>query len=233
MEANVTLPSAGLVYPGVDVSKIQVRSMKGKDEKLLAELNIDNVEKKYAELLKQLITGIDVQELTLGDRGLLLLWIKANSYSPIVKTKTVCEHCYNSITVDVDLTQVTLKELSEDLKEPASITLSDNSELKLRLFRVKDEIKVAEVEKKQGKANASLYQLALSIVDDKDIPTRISFLENLDTQDLQKIRKFHLDNVHGPELDKIKFTCPKCGSDEGVLSLPFRPDFLLPTQDGA
>ena len=72
-----------------------------------------------------------------------------SSQATLVKAQTVCESCYQRVNVDVDLTSIELKELPADFAEPYSVKLSDGTELKLRLFRVKDEIKVAEAEKKQ------------------------------------------------------------------------------------
>lgn len=229
MEATAVLSTKGLVYENIDPSKITIRTLKGRDEKLLAELNLDNVEKKYLALLKNVITGIDPSELTLGDRAGFLLWLRANSYSTIVNVDLICESCYQKISLPIDLTSIEFKELPNNFKEPYEITLSDGSTLKLRLFRVKDEIKIADWEKKTGVAEAYIYRWALSIVDDRDIPTRMAWLENLESKDLVLIREFHERFIHGPELDKIKYSCPKCGSDEGVMTMPFRPDFLIPT----
>ena len=40
----IKLPSKGLAYKDVDMSKIKIRTFKAKDEQLIAELNIDNTE---------------------------------------------------------------------------------------------------------------------------------------------------------------------------------------------
>ena len=230
MEAVAFLPSGGRVYKDVNPEDIVVRTMKGKDEKLLAEMNYDNIEKKYAILLNALVTGIDAKDLTLGDRASIILWIRANSFSSTLPTTFICSECFQKVSTDIDLTKVELKELADDFVEPCEITLSDDTQIKLRLFRVQDELKISEWEKKTSVAEAYLYRWALSIVEDDDIPTRIAKLSNMEARDLLKIKSFHKANLHGPELDKVPYLCPKCGS-EGVLTLPFRPDFLIPSED--
>jgi hypothetical protein len=228
--ACVGLPSGGKVYENVNLENVKVRTLKGKDEKILAEMNIDNVEKKYTELLSNLVSGINVNNLTLGDRTWLLLWERINSYSPNFPVSIVCDTCFQKIELKIDLSQLDVVELPEDFKEPFTITLENGETLDLRLFRVSDEIKMLDWEKKLGASNSYMYRWALSLADDRDIPTKISYLESLDAKDLLKIKKFHKDFEHGPNLGKCAYKCPKCGG-EGYLALPFRPDFLVPSSE--
>jgi hypothetical protein len=231
MEMKLELPSAGRIYP---IDSISVRSMKGIDEKLLADLNLENLEKKYLALLSNkdrsgnpLVKGIDPQKLTLGDRLYILLWERINSYSKNFRVELVCQYCFEKIATTIDLTTIEEKPLPETFKEPYEITLSNNDKVSLRLFRLEDEIKIIDREKKDGAEKTYLYKLALSMVDDRDILTRISYLEDLEGRDISLIKKFHEDFDHGPNINQVKYTCSKC-EEVGHMSLPFRPNFLIP-----
>src|ERR1035437_9410203 len=169
----VELPSKGLVYD-VPLSDIVLRSMKGGDEKILAELSIDNIETKYLALLKNrihggdpLVKGIDPAKLTLGDRLYILLWLRINSYSPTFKSSVVCSNCFKKVKVDIDLTKIEEKGLPEGFKEPYEVVLDSGDKVNLRLFRIADEILAYEKEKKDGVEETYLYRLALTLVDDK------------------------------------------------------------------
>jgi hypothetical protein len=234
MRDSLQLPSKGKVYQ-VPLESITVRSLKGGDEKLLSDLTLDNLEKKYLLLLKNriknglpVVSGIEPEKLTLGDRLYILLWLRIQSYSAIFKAELVCQYCFEKIKVDIDLQKIEEKTLDENFKEPYEIVLKDGSKVNLRLFRIEDEIKVAEREKKDGTEKTYLYKLALSIVDDKSIPERIDYLENLDVKDLSLIKKFHEDFDHGPKINEVAYDCPKC-KEAGQLALPFRPQFLIPS----
>ena len=228
------LPSRGLVYD-VKPSDIKIRTIRGGDEKLLAELSIDNIETKYLALLNNkirggdpVVKGIDPGKLTLGDRLYILLWLRINSYSPIFKTTLVCENCFKTVNINIDLTKIDERTLPDGFKEPYAVTLDSGEIVNIRLFRIEDEIKSYDKEKKDGIEATYLYRLALSIVDDKTIPERIVYLEDMQGKDLAKIKYFHESHVHGPILDKIPYECPEC-KEAGVCSLPFRPDFLQPS----
>lgn len=235
MEVALTdLPSKGLVYD-VPLANIIVRTMCGGDEKLLAELSIENIEMKYLALMKNriksgesLVRGIDPAKLTLGDRLYILLWQRINSFSPKFKSNLVCQNCFKDVNLEIDLTKINETYLPEGFKEPYEVVLSEGK-VNLRLFRVEDEIKAYDKEKKDGIEKVYLYRLALTIVDStKSVEDRIAFLESLPTIDLAKIKYFHELHVHGPQLNNIQYTCPKC-QEVGQLSLPFRSTWLIPS----
>ena len=234
METSLDLPSQGKVYD-VPLDKIVIRPLWGGDEKLISELNIDNIETKYLSLFsnktrdgKPVVSGIDPSKLTLGDRLYILLWLRINSYSPKFKANLVCDYCFEKINIEIDLTTVPEKTLPVDFKSPQEVTLDSGEKVSLRIFTVADEILAYDKEKKEGIEKTYLYRLALSIVDSKTIPERIAFLEDLTGKDLSKIKYFHESNVHGPQLDKIPYVCPKC-KEAGLLTLPFRPTWLIPS----
>lgn len=221
---KVNLPSRCRVYD-VDPASITIRTLKGKDEKIIAEITSDNLVLKMNQLLENVLEGIDPRKLTLGDRQYLLLWLAANSYGKDYPVDTICEGCGQQISEVVDISQLEVQYLPEDFAEPYEVKLSDGSSVFMRLFRVEDELSILEWEA-QGK-NSWLYRYALTIVDQsKNVLEKIEFLENLEARDIAKIRAFHEKFDHGPIMES-KYECKYCGF-KGVMDVPFRIEMVFP-----
>jgi len=226
---TIKLPSKCLIYPEVDLAKnpdsIQIRTFKGRDEKLIAEISNDNFEKKFVTVLRSVLRGIDPAKLTTGDRLYLVIWEAINSYSKIFSVNFECEHCWNKSMYDVDLSTLDIIELSDDYKEPYELKLPVSGQvINCRLLRVEDILKINELDK--AGQNVWLYRYALSIVNDKGIWDNVDYLENLSTKDIMVIRSFHTKFDHGLKME-TGYECPKCGG-AGVMPVPFRLEMLLP-----
>ena len=230
---DVELPSGGRPYGGAlkeSDGRIRIRTIKGRDEKLLAELSLDNFEKKFKLLLEGLIEGFDVANLTVGDRLHLSVWLSVNSYPEYARRfpfNFTCEQCGLSSDMEVDLSQMEVIDLPEDYEEPHRIKLQDESSVGVRLFRVQDEMNIATYEK-QGGSGGWLYRYAQSIVDDRfaNVQEKIQFLDDLDAGDLARIRAFQEEYAHGPVME-TRYECEKCGG-EGRVPVPFRLEMLFP-----
>jgi hypothetical protein len=222
---EIDLPSKGLVYAGIDTTKIGIRTFKGKDEKLMADLNFDNFERRILTILRSVLKGIDPAVLTTGDRLYILIWEAINSYSKDYKTEGDCLNCFQKVTIPVDLSQLEVINLPEDFKEPYPLILSTGEIVNLKLFRVDDEVKIADYEKSSGQSSW-LFRFATTIVNDKGIWDKINWLENLPAKDVAAIRAFQEKFTHGPKLE-TNYTCPKCGGT-GVMPVPFRLQIFFP-----
>jgi len=220
----IQLPSKCLTYPDVNPEAIRIRPFRGKEEELIAELGIGNPKKKVLEVISSVIQGVDPNILTSGDVSYILLWEGINSYTKLYPLRLVCESCSQSIDVQIDLSNLEVKELPDDFKQPMEISLS-NTKVNLRLLTLKDDI--AAYNYLNEFQSVYLYTFALSIVD-KNMKTldRVRILEEMSTQDLAKIRGFHEKYEHGPNFS-TEYKCPKCG-EKGRVLIPFRLDSLIP-----
>ena len=225
-DIKLELPSKCLVYKNVDQSQIVARTLKGKDELLLAEMSSDNFDKKFLALLRNILKGIDPEQLTLGDKLYLAIWLTINSYSKDYIYEYECEHCWQKSEYVVDLSKLEIVELPEGFKEPYTIKLPDNGlEINLRLLKFQDLIRLSDMEK--SGANVFLRKYAMSIVDEKkSLIERESFLSELSVKDTAMIRGFHEKFYHGPKME-VSYECPKCGGT-GVMPVTFRLDMFLP-----
>lgn len=223
-KVNITLPSKCLVYKDVDSSKIFIRTLKGKDEKLISELSMDNFDRKFIQVLANVLEGIDPKQLTLGDRKYVMLWLAIQSYSSKHPISFTCSSCLSKLEMEADLSTLAIKTLPEDFVEPYAMTLSDNSTVNLRLLRVKDELDLADLEK--AGTNIWLYRVAMSMVGPESIVEKNAFLENLGVIDIAKIRSFQERFDHGPVMETT-FDCEKCGVT-GKVPVPFRIEMFFP-----
>ena len=186
---NIDLPSKGLTYPGVDMTKIKIRPFLGKDEALIAELTMDNAKKKFITVLENVVQGIEPSKLTAGDAKYVMLWEAINSYTDTRTQKIVCEDCLQPVEVNCSLKQVNVVELPDDFKEPYTVELS-KQKLNLRLLTLKDEMEAIDWAK-NGKSTY-LFSYASTIVDPSlNIIQKLDLIENLSTQDLKTIKDFH------------------------------------------
>lgn len=222
---NITnkIPSKCLVYP--EKTEISIRTLKGKDEKLVAEISANNFDVKFIQILKNVITGIEPTKLTLGDRMYLALWQTINSYSKDFAIEFECPDCWKKANYIVDLSILDNIELPKDFKEPYQVKLPKKGiTLNLRLLRAEDLVKVDELVK--ANQNVWLYRYALSIVNDKTVWDNLDMLENMDVADIAVIRGFHDKFNHGPKME-TGYKCPNCGGT-GIMPVPFRLEMLLP-----
>jgi len=190
---------------------------------VLEQINPVNVESKYLQVLRSIVQGIDVTQLTLGDRLYIILWEYINSYSDFMKVRTVCTHCLESIEPMIDLKKLEKVELPENFQQPYHLPLPSGGSVDLRLLTVGDQI---EIEKFPNTAESYLFKWARSIVSDKSVVEMMYDLKKFGAKDLATIRSWHEKMYHGPDM-VTKFQCPKCGSEEEV-EVPFRLDFIFP-----
>jgi hypothetical protein len=220
---ELKLPSRLIPYEGVD--KVEIRLLKGEDEKFIGELTTLNFEKKFKQLLARIIKGIDPGKLTIGDRLYIIAWIAINCYTPMYPIELMCETCLRKIKVDIDLGQLEKIELPEGYTEPHAVTLLDGSTINLRQLTINDNIAYFDYAEKRQQDDLH-YKLAMSIVSEDDLVKRAEMIKNMGTRDIALIRAFHDKYYHGPKME-AGYTCPKCGG-AGVTPVPFRLDILFP-----
>jgi len=222
----IKLPSKCLPYKDVDPSKIAIRTLKGKDEKIISEMSGENFERKFLTLLQNVLVGVDPSVLTLGDRLYLAVWEAMNSYSKEFTLKHECETCWQTSEFTVDLGKINSIDLPDSYKQPYELYLPKSKQtVTLKLLSISDVIKVDELSK--AGTNVWLYRYAYGVESPgKNIPEKAEFLEELPTKDLALIRGFHEKFYHGPKME-VSYECPKCGG-AGIMPVPFRLEMLFP-----
>jgi len=227
----ISLPSKRLPY-GEKVTDVSLSPFSGREEMLIAEITNDNFYKKFVTVFKNVLTGIDPIDLTVGDMLYLLIWEAINSFSKEYKVTYTCSTCLTTNEAVIDLSKFEKIELPDSYKEPYAITLSDGKVLNLRLQRVSDEIKIVDYEKNQQ--NSWMFRYALTIVDGEkktmDIVEKMEYLKSLSTKDTSMIRAFQEEFKHGLDM-RQNCTCKNCDALE-LVACPFQLDMVFPFGSG-
>lgn len=220
---SITLPSKCLLYEDIDVSGIKIRPFKGRDEVLIAELNLANLKKKFVAIIENVLQGIEPEKLTSGDMKYVMLWEAINSYTRDYPVQVVCENCSQTVRVVCDLGKIDSVDLPDDFVQPVEVKLSDRK-VNLRIQTVADEI--AAIDWTKSGKSAYLYSLALIIVDEETtFLEKLEMLENMSPSDINEIKKFQAKYDHGPDME-LPYKCSVC-EHEGKLVVPFRIDTLF------
>lgn len=223
---KIKLPSKGLTYEGYDPEKVMIRSMTGNDEKLIAELNQDNFDRKLNIFLKSVFKGVETEKLTSGDRGYLILWQVVNSYSKDKLFEGICPRCEQKVSFMVDLSKLDDATLPDGFKVPYPVVLSNDIVVYLKLFNSADEMQLSDLEKMFGWN--WLHRWALTVVDDsKTFEEKVKFIGELPSRDLAKIRAFQEKFFHGPIME-WNYSCKHCGG-AGRMAIPFQREWLFPS----
>jgi hypothetical protein len=222
---TIKLPSLCRTYQGVDPESISIRTLTGEEERILAETKTSNYDRKILEVLKNVVQGIDVSRLTVGDRLYLLVWELMNSFSDDLPIIYICTNCGRKVDTVGKLSSVEVKTLPKDYTEPVKRLLSDGRPVNLRLLTAGDEIKVSDYEASGGED--WIYRNALSIVSDEDILKRMELYKSLPIKDTAIIRSFQEEFKHGPDM-MFKLVCPECNEEDRIY-IPFQVEFLIPT----
>lgn len=220
----INLPSRCIPYEGINSEDITIRAYQGRDAIFLAEINPINLVQKFLLVLKNVIRGINPEDLTLGDRFYIMIWECINSYTDVIKISTTCTYCLKSIDINVDLKKLDVVKLPDDFKQPYEVKLPSGKDIKLKLLTTGDEIELEKFE--ENSDEGLLFRYAKSIVDDQDVLKRIEDLRDMSTKDIATIEAFHEKFYHGPDMI-THFGCPKCGKED-ELNVPFRLDFFFP-----
>ena len=223
----VQLPSKGKPY-GIDAESVKMKILTGEMEEYLAEVNFDNFDQKTHELLNMLVVGVDVKQLTLGDRLALLIQNRINSYTPIYPISTRCTNCLRDVQeLAVDLTKLDIESLPEEYTDITPVALSNDAEIGVKLFRIADELAIKNFAKDHNERETSHYRLARSLVIEKmEIVQKCDLVKALPARDRALIREVQERWAHGIKLT-YDYVCPHC-EQEATTPVPFRLELLLP-----
>jgi len=245
----VRLPSQGKLYTQEELKAgfVDIREYAAPEESLLASANRDNMQRVISSVLDSCIKGDwDIGVLTAEDSYYLLVWLRANSYSPDYDIEIACPNCSPESTVPyvINLASLEVKYLEADVTEPFAVTLPKTKlKVSLKAVRRSDEVKaqerVGEVRKYKGvKGDPSgLLRRSYSIAriehpDGTEITDRLS-IENLCLSYLPSKDSLFIDEqlkqfAHGID-PNVEIVCKMCSKKFSTV-LPPSIEFFRPSR---
>jgi hypothetical protein len=246
---RVRLPSKGLPYKNSSEDQeiqngfINIREMKGHDEKLLSTPRFIKEGSLFRRILDNcIVSNMNPQDLITTDFNYLLFALRSISYGDLYKFqhKCVSSSCEKSFQVESKISEITWEELPDNFEEPIKIKLPKSKyviELILpRQYHVEQLQRENLKEHKSTETDGNSLMIkkfvftTLSIIDQDgnsvpDGPNKSNwekFYTDLSGMDLAEIREKTKFNT---EIEGKEVICPYCGEYQKA-SLPIGADFF-------
>ena len=233
---EVNLPSKGKFYENGTPSRVTLRPITVKEEKLL--MGKGNRMALADKILAKCITSecIPLKNLLMTDKFFLLLNLRAVSYGPEYSFSMKCSDCDFEFRHTIALPEgLQLKVASKDDTEPFDVKLPVcGKTASLRFLRGYDEEEIENYIRTLPDAGAEegdpgyVFRMGRFIakIDDKEIDVleKLSFCENLTGRDSLAIRQAIAKHETGAILS-IKTKCPSCQA-EIRSTLPLTSEFF-------
>lgn len=202
--------------------KIEFRTIRGKDEKVLAvdkEENEDNTELENLIVLLKVLdkcvikNRIELGDVTIEDFLWLILNLKMKSSGEKFPFTTNCDHCdYRKNKIQLDLTKDVVVTYLDKIKNNV-IEVTPNMKIELQHVRVNDLLEilaVAETDEEKIKLSLAsmIKQIEINeeIVEIDDLGEKLLVLEEFDGTQLKQFTKFTEENAFGFKVHK-EFVC--------------------------
>lgn len=234
----VDLPSKGLLYEGAlkDKKQVEVFYLTAREEDILSSPNLlrtgKMVDALFASALKE---KIDPSTLLVGDRNVILVWLRSTGYGSEYPVRINCRSCDTPFEHEFDLSklEVNYLERTPDEGNLFYFTLPNSKKtLKFSFLTGKDEAEIVEtINARKSKTSSSVDAMVtlrmLKMIKEIDGISDIkSFIENMSARDSREFRKFS-NSIEPGILMKQEVKCPHCGaiSEEQI---PIQPNFFWP-----
>jgi hypothetical protein len=213
------LPSRGKFYE--DFKGVTITPLKFLDEQTILNAK-DSPQDIVSDLLKQTITGIDVEDLLLIDKSFLLMKLREVSYGDDYEFSVVCPKCnYESKATIMLSKQLNMTQIPKDFDNPRKINLPKlGVEALVRLPRNVEEHLLVDAES----IYINLYRFITSLAGHTD-PIFISkAVERMEIADVKKLVK-EITNIECGINPKFVYKCGKCEHKE-TLAVPIDSGFF-------
>lgn len=244
---TIPLPSKGLPYKLSGITKdsdilkgtIQIREMKGHDEKILVTQRFLKDGTALRRVLNNcIVSEIDATELTAFDFNYLLFALRGFSYGDDYKFKQKCENtlCEREMNLECKISELKFNELPDEFVEPITLELPRSKyTIECVLFRQYHAEALKKEDAREEKKTEYDYEeiltrkmvtttLKITAPDGKEIPSNQwqNFYNDLSAFDLAFLRE---KTNFGTDVEGKEVICPYCGRTQKV-SIPIGTDFF-------
>lgn len=243
---SVPLPSKGVIYNPdsllYNTETLQIKAMTAKEEDILTSQAFIKENTVVEKLIQSCLIekSIDVNELITGDRNALMVSIRITGYGSDYKVTHMCENCSSTNTIDVDLSQLSIRRLSEkpvqeglnlfEFKLPVT-----GKVVQYKFLNGHNQKEIAVIEKRlknsgiiQNNNVTSFLENTIVSIDGVTDKNKIKhFINNMPALDSRKLRT-HIKKAE-PGIDMTwKYSCKNCGHGND-MQLPITSEFFWPS----
>jgi hypothetical protein len=233
----IDLPSKGKFYPeGSPLSsgQIELKYMTAKEEDILTSQNLIQKGVVLDKLIDSLIVtkGVHGEDLLLGDINAVMVASRIMGYGKDYPVTATCPSCSNREELDIDLSQLETKEVSE---RNLSVTLpASKKTIKVRLLtrKIEKEIQKELDAMKKIKSNIDpevstrLRYIIAEVDGASDQKTIRETVENMLVADTRALREFYKSVTPDVKFE-VSHTCESC-NHESTLPITIGTDFFWP-----
>lgn len=238
----VPLPSKGLLYkdsPLAGKDSIEVFYLTAKEEDILTAPNLLKSGKVMDHLLRAVLVdkNIDPQQLLLGDRNAILVWLRSTGYGAEYPVKITCSECGESFEHEFDLAALNVRFLEIQPDDDGCFTTElpvTKKTIRVKLFTAADDDAIDETVKKRAKklggtGNPMTTRLLAHIQDIEGMTADQvrQFIVTLNARDSRHIRKFIAD-LEPSVIMRQDATCTECGELNEEVVIPITTRFFWP-----
>jgi hypothetical protein len=236
---GVDLPSRGLLYDGAlkDKKSIEVCYLTAREEDILSSPNLLRTGKMIDSLLLSAFKEktIDPSSLLVGDRNVIMIWLRSTGYGSEYPVRINCRFCDSPYEHEFNLSTLEIKYLDKapDENNLFFFTLpTSKKRIKFSFLIGKDEADIVEIiSARKTKISSNIDTMVtlrmLKMIKEVDGISNIkSFVENMPAKDSREFRKYATEIEPGIVM-KQEVKCPSCGaiSEENI---PIQPNFFWP-----
>ena len=242
---SVPLPSRGVIYSPdsllYNTETLQIKAMTAKEEDILTSQAFIKENIVVETLIKSCLIekSIDVNELINGDRNALMVSIRITGYGTDYKVSHSCENCTNNNSIDVDLSQLSIKRLKDQPIEHGLNLFEYTLPVTKKTVRYKflnghDQKEIAIIEKRLQKAGmvqnnnvTNFLENTIVSIDGITDKNKIKhFITNMPALDSRKLRRHIKQSEPGIDMS-WQYSCQNCGHDNDI-NLPITSEFFWP-----
>ena len=217
---KVDLPSRGQFY-GDGGGVVSVKPLTFEDEKALVSIKDSKKINPLSTILSRCVEGVDTNALVYMDKMFLIMKIRELSYGEEYQASVICPKCTESNPLSFKLSELEVKYVPEDLKEPMSVLLPKiKKDVEFRLPRVSDESYIIDPEIMMD----NIWRFIVSIDGNKNPTVIAQVIRKLPSADLHTMIKAFTANDYGIET-KAKFKCFNC-KEVSLVDIPISENFF-------
>jgi len=237
---ELRLPSGGVDYGSLCDGTVQVRPPRVKEVEFLADMNPENYDEMLTRMIRSLVVSpvaLDPRAMTIGDRQHLHVWTRAQ-IDPIYRFEAGCPNpkCgHVNEKFELKIESIPIKSVPDKYATNMKLTLPrSKSVVAVHLETARDRATCESMQDKGFAEWGARRALVITSVDGRQMSAeeKCEWFRGLGAGDDSFMTEYLKWQVHGPDFANCPFKCGKCG-EEGVISMPFRLEFFMPTVQSA